>query len=335
MEQFILPVLVVALVQSHLSSAQIPSIALSNGAVPGLKMPVTGLGTGGYIHEETGIPGEIWNDSVAEQATMEWLSLGGRHIDAALKYLDQVGVGRGVKVSGIPRKDIFITSKLLLAGYNETFTQMDQILKELQLDYVDLLLVHYPKPQPTSTDPSCQQDLPSWRGCRQSVWKAMGEIFSKKQARAIGISNFEQQHIEDLIIMNTTLPAVNQVEFQPYWHEKSLVDYCQAKGIAFDSYSSLGTPDWAPHQRNWNGTILALPVIQNIAKVHGCSAAQVLQKWAWQQGIVMNVRTSNPDHMKENLNFFDFNLSDSEMEQISSIKPPANPKVCPDFRNVK
>ena len=335
MEQFVLCILMLALVRPSLSSAQVPSVTLSNCAIPGLKMPVAGLGTGGYVHEDTGIPGEIWNDSVAERSTTKWLTLGGRRIDAALKYLDQVGVGRGVINSGIPRENIFVTSKLLLVGYNETFVQMDQILKGLQMDYVDLLLVHYPKPQQNSTDPTCQQNLPSWKGCRQSVWKAMTEIFSKKQARAIGVSNFAQQHIEDIILMNTSLPAVNQVEFQPYWHDKSLVKYCQDKHITFNSYSSLGTPDWAPFQRSWNGTILSLPVIQNIAKGHGHSSAQVLQKWAWQQGIVLNVRTLNPNHMKENLNFFHFNLLDSEMEQISSIKPPANPKVCPDFHDVK
>ena len=98
----------------------------------------------------------------------------------------------------------------------------------------------------------------------------------------------------------------------------------------------LGFPDWAPIVHNWNGTILELPVIQNISKAHQHTAAQVIQRWQRQQGIVVNPRTMNPDHMKENLNFFDFELSDDEMKQISSIKPPSlNPKVCVDPHDIK
>ena len=105
--------------------------------------------------------------------------------------------------------------------------------------------------------------------------------------------------------------------------------------MVFNSYAPLGTPDWAPYTHNWNGTILQLPAVQQIAKAHGRTAAQVIQRWAWHQGIVVNPRTMNPTHMKENLNFFDFELTDGEMKVLSSLPKPKNPKVCPDPHTIK
>ena len=228
-----------------------------------------------------------------------------------------------------------MTSKVSLVGYNETFAEMKQILSDLQMDYVDLLLIHFPGVWGSGTDPACQENLASWRNCRQSVWRAMETLFKDGKALAIGVSNFEKNHLEDILMMKGMIPSVNQVEYHPYWHEDDLVDYCKSHNITFNSYSPLGTPDWAPTQRGWNGTILELPVIQKIAKAHQHTAGQVIQRWQWQLGIVVNPRTMNQDHMKENLNFFDFELSDDEMKQISSINPPSNPKVCPDPRNIK
>ena len=159
-------------------NAETPSVTLMNAAKPGLKMPVTGIGTWSYVHEPgTGTPGEVWNDTVAEKAMKEWFALGGRRIDGSFGYGDQVGVGNAIKASGIPRKEIFMTSKVSLKGYNETFTDMNKVLSDLQIDYVDLLLIHHPKVSGSSTDPACKQDLPSWRGCRQS-----GGSFRRQQS---------------------------------------------------------------------------------------------------------------------------------------------------------
>ena len=318
-------------------TADVPSVSLMNAAKPGTKMPVAGIGTWGYVHKQgTGRPGEVWNDTLAEASISKWLKMGGRRIDGAIGYGDQVGVGNGIKSSGVPRNEIFVTSKLELKGYNETFSQTDKLLSDLQMDYVDLLLIHWPGPKPfLSTDPACKGNPPSLQGCRQSVWKSLESVYNSGKALAIGVSNFEQNHLDDIIQLNSMIPAVNQIEFQPYWHEDDLLAFCKSKKITFNSYSPLGAPDWAPTQHGWNGTILALPVIQNIAKAHNQTAGQVIQRWQWQQGIVVNPRTMNSDHMKENLNFFDFELSDDEMKQISSIKPPSDPKVCPDPHNIK
>ena len=317
-------------------AVDVPSVTLMNGAKPGSKMPVSGIGTWGYVHQPgTGKPGEVWNDTVATTAIGKWLSLGGRRIDGSMGYGDQVGVGDAVKSSGITRSEIFMTSKISLNGYNETFTQIQKVLSDLQMDYVDLLLIHWPGYPHASSDPTCQGNPSTLRGCRQSVWKALEELFKDGKALAIGVSNFEKNHLEDIIMMKGMIPSVNQVEYHPYWHEDDLLAYCKSQNITFNSYSPLGAPDWAPTKHNWNGTILQLPVIQNISKAHQRTAAQVIQRWQWQQGIVVNPRTLNQDHMKENLNFFDFELTDDEMRRISNIKPPDDPKVCPDPHDIK
>ena len=317
-------------------TADVPSVTLKNAAKPGTKMPITGIGTGGYNRHPSEGPGEVWNDTVSEEAVKKWLLLGGRRIDGAVEYGDQIGVRNAIKASGVSRADIFMTSKVTAVGYNETFTLMKKILSDLQMDYVDLLLIHWPGPPPnTSTDPACQGDPPTWRNCRQSIWRALIEIFKNGKTLSIGVSNFERNHLDDILVMNSLIPSVNQVEYHPYWHEDDLVEYCKSKNILFNSYSPLGRPDGAPVLKGWNGTIMELPVIETIAKAHQRTAAQILQQWQWQQGIVMNPRSMNADHMKENLNVFNFELTDQEMKQISGINPPSNPKVCPDPRNIK
>ena len=319
-------------------AVEVPTVTLRNAAKPGTKMPVTGIGTGGYIHDpHSGQPGEIWTDDVAEKAVGEWLSLGGRRIDTALDYGDQTGIGKAIKASSVPREDIFIVSKTdsPRQGYNDTLQQMDLILNQLQVNYVDLFLIHWPGPPKESSDPVCQGNPSTWQKCRQSTWRAMEDIYMMGKARAIGVSNFEKNHLEDIIAMKSTLPAVNQVEFHPYWHETDLLTFCDAHNITFNGYSPVGAPDWAPTQHHWNHTLLQEPTIIHIAQSHNRTPAQVTLRWQWQQGVLVNPRTMDPEHMKEDLNFFDFKLDDTEMEQISNITPPSVPKVCGDPHNIK
>lgn len=331
--------IVIVLAVHSVAAAEVPTVTLMNAAQPGTKMPVAGIGTGAYVYVPHTVPGEIWTDDVAEKAIGEWLKQGGKRIDASFSYRNQVGVGKAIKASGIPREDMFIVSKVGMGGlvsgsalgYDDTIKQVKPILDSLQVDFVDLLLIHWPGPPGNSSDPACQgSPSPSWRKCRQSTWRAMEDIYKMGKARAIGVSNFEKNHLEDIIVMNSSLPAVNQVEFHPYWHEDDLLAFCKSYNITFNGYSPLGTPDWAPSAHHWNHTLLQEPAIVKIAQSHSRSPAQVVLRWEWQQGVMSQPRTVNPQHMMENLNYFDFELTDKEMDEIRNITPPSDPKVCPD-----
>ena len=162
-------------------------------------------------------------------------------------------------------------------GYNDTIIQMKPILDTLQLDYVDLLLFHWPGPPGNSSDPVCQGDPPTCRACRQATWRAMEDLYKMRKTRAIGVSNFEKNHLEDIFAMNSLLPSVNQVEFHPYWHEDDLLDFCKSYNITYNGYAPLGTPDWAPTQRHWNHTLLQEPTLEQIAKSHRRTAAALLK----------------------------------------------------------
>jgi diketogulonate reductase-like aldo/keto reductase len=311
--------------------SDVPSVPLANGAKNGVRMPVVGIGTAGY-----GPPGEIWNDSIADKAVTEFLKLGGRRIDTSLDYSDQKGIGQAIKASGVSREDIFITSKVGGGppGYNAAMDQIDLTLQQLDSSYVDLLLIHWPGPI-NSSDAECNNgstEAEKGRSCRQATWRALEKIFQEGKAMAIGVSNFEQNHLQDIIDMNGTLPAVDQVEFQPYWHEFDLVHFCQGRNITFNGYAPLGTPDWAPITHDWPGhnTTMQQPTIVKIAQEHDKTPAQVILRWQWQLGIVLNPRSENPEHMKENLDIFDFSLSDAEMQQMTQIPAPDHPKVTPD-----
>ena len=215
-----------------------------------------------------------------------------------------------------------MTSKVSVADYNSTLQQMDKILSDLQMDYVDLLLIHWPGYRGNSETQN--------RETRQSCWKALEYLYNNGKARSIGVSNFEINHIQDIVDLKSLLPAVNQVEYHPFWHEDDLVDYCKKMNITYNSYSPLGAPDWCPNTHGWDRSVLKDPTVVRIAQAHQCTPAQVVQQWEWKQGIVVNPRTMNETHMKENLSFFNVQLTADDMKDISSIKPPNDPKVCPD-----
>ena len=333
-------VIILFLSVSLCSGASVPTVTLHNAARPGTEMPIVGIGTWGYVHTPgTGRPGEVWNDTLAAVAVKEFLQLGGRRIDGAHDYHDQAGVGKGIKDSGVPRKDIFLVSKIDAAalGYNTTLSQMDDILNTLGVDYVDLLLIHWPgPPSPLATDPACRGNPTTWRACRQSTWKALEKIYNANKTRAIGVSNFEKVHLEDIISMNGMIPAVNQIEYSIYWHEDELVKFCNSSNIQVNGYSPLGAPDWAPTEHKWKYSQLEDSLVKEMAKKYNHTPAQIILRWEWQNRVVVNPRTMNTDHMKENIGIFDFELSDDDMKALADPpSKPINPKVCPDPSNIK
>ena len=328
-----------------LSVVDSSTVLLQNAARENVAMPLIGLGTGGYAPNSTFPHGEYWNDSVAEIAVSAWLKLGGRRIDAAFSYHDQVGVGKAIRESGIPREQIFITSKVGpggsgkggvpggALGYNDTLDQMKYVLSSLNVTYVDLLLIHWPydPSHPPTTDPLCRGNTPQeMKACRQSTWKAMQLLFRQNKTRAIGVSNFEAKHIQDILDMGEMIPSVNQCEFHPYFHELDLVEFCKKRKIVFNGYAPLGTPDWGPWSQNWNSSIGDLPLVKSIAEAHKKSPAQVLLRYSLQQDALVNPRSWNKDHMKEDLDVLDFKLTDEEIQMLNDVPHPKNPKVCPD-----
>mmetsp|Transcript_3688 Transcript_3688/g.4091 ORF Transcript_3688/g.4091 Transcript_3688/m.4091 type:complete len:335 (-) Transcript_3688:20-1024(-) len=313
-----------------------PTVPLHNGATPGMRMPVVGLGTGPYG------TGEHWDNTVSEKATAEWLELGGRRIDTSTSYGTQIGIGNAIAASKIPRSEIFVTSKIAQPyplDYNSSFTQFKQIQEQLQTDYVDLLLIHWPGwvkgTTPRDGFPPCYEN-DTWKKCRVEAWKALQDIFHKGGAKAIGVSNFEINHLSDIMeIPGNIIPAVNQVECHPYWHEPELIAFCKSHKIQFNTYSPFAAPD---HMK-FNPAVMPvlLPnntVVKSIASSHKKSPAQVCFRWAVQQNLVINPRTLSGDHMKENMDIFDFKLTDEEMKSLSALNHPMR-KVCPDPHKIE
>lgn len=263
--------------------ANVPLVQLNNGIL----MPQLGLGT--FLQP---------SDSVCEQSCLTALKAGYRHIDTAHAYNDEAGVGRAVKESGIPRKDIWITSKLWPTEYGEgkTLKAIDEMLKRMQLDYIDLLYVHQP----------IGDFVGAWRDMEKAV--AMGKV------RALGISNFDASDEVFNKIMNESKvkPAVLQIECHPYAQRLAIREKVKPYGIHITCWFPLGGA-------MSKGALLKDPTIMNIAKTHGKTPAQVILRWHIQEGFSVIPGASNPDYIRENLKIFDFELTDEEMKQMRSL----------------
>lgn len=263
--------------------ANVPLVQLNNGIL----MPQLGLGT--FLQP---------SDSVCEQSCLTALKAGYRHIDTAHAYNDEAGVGRAVKESGIPRKDIWITSKLWPTEYGEgkTLKAIDEMLKRMQLDYIDLLYVHQP----------IGDFVGAWRDMEKAV--AMGKV------RALGISNFDASDEVFNKIMNESKvkPAVLQIECHPYAQRLAIREKVKPYGIHITCWFPLGGA-------MSKGALLKDPTIMNIAKAYGKTPAQVILRWHIQEGFSVIPGASNPDYIRENIKIFDFELTDEEMKQMRSL----------------
>lgn len=323
------------------ASLNIPTFLLQNAAQPETRMPAVGLGTGGDLQAQSAIAHpEFWNYSVGYQASLKWFSVGGRSWDTAITYESESGIAEAIlnvtnHFTSTPRSEIWITSKIgpwNPMGYNDTLAQMEIILAQFQTSYMDMLYIHWPSDNTSrsllSTDIECQYNNVNYspRLCRQSTWRAMELIFERGKARAIGVSNFEEKHMQDILDMNSLVPSVNQIEFHGYWHEYALVQYCQELNITVNGYAPMGDPDVM--FGNWSVLLTEHPLAAEIGNRYEKSAAQVWLRWQHQQDIVVNPRTENVEHMKENLDIFDFELKEEEMLNLASVSRPYNPKVC-------
>ena len=264
------------------TAAGVPMVQLNNGIL----MPQFGLGT--FLQP---------SDEVCEQSCLTALKAGYRHIDTAHAYNDEAGVGRAVKASGIPR-EIWITRKLWPTEYGEgkTLKAIDEMLERMQLDYIDLLYVHQP----------VGDFVGAWRDMEKAV--AMGKV------RALGISNFDasDEVFNKIMTESRVKPAVLQIECHPYAQRLAMREKVKPYGIHVTCWFPLGGA-------MSNGALLKDPAIIAIAEAHGKTPAQVILRWHMQEGFSAIPGASNPDYIKENIQIFDFELTDEEMAQMRSL----------------
>lgn len=261
--------------------------SLSNG----VSIPKLGFGT--------------WfiDDDKAAEAVRQAVSVGYRHIDTAQAYGNERGVGEGVCTCGIPREEIFVTSKVAAEHktYHSAMDSIDETLGKMGLDYLDLMIIHSPQP------------WAEWRGKKRyfdenkEVWKAMEDAYKAGKLRAIGVSNFLQDDLESLLASCEIRPMVNQILVHIGQTPLSLIEYCRSQNILVESYSPIG-----------HGQILQSPLVLEAAEKYGVTAAQLSVRYAVQLGTAALPKTGNPEHMKENA-AIEFAISEEDMNTLEGL----------------
>ena len=254
-------------------------ITLNNG----VSMPMLGFGV--Y---------QISDPAQCEACVTAALAVGYRHIDTAAAYVNEEAVGRGLRNSGLKREEIFLTTKLWIqdTGYEATKTAFAASLKRLAVDYVDLYLIHQPY------------------GDVYGSWRAMEELYREGKIRAIGVSNFQPDRLVDLILHNEIVPAVNQVETHPFCQQKEAMTVMEEYGVRTESWGPFaeGRKDFFTH-----------PVLQRIGAAHHKTAAQAALRFLLQKDIVVIPKSVHKERMAQNLDIFDFSLSDGEMKELEGL----------------
>ncbi|MEK5160794.1 aldo/keto reductase [Paenibacillus sp. FSL R5-0527] len=255
-------------------------VTLNNG----VKMPQLGFG--------------VWQvkDEEATAAVAKALEVGYTSIDTAMIYRNEVGVGKAIKQSSVPRENLFITTKVWNAdqGYDNTLRAFDESLERLGLDYIDLYLIHWPTPK-------FDQYV--------DTYKALEKLYRDGRAKAIGVCNFEIEHLERLLNETEIKPVLNQVECHPHLSQNELKAFCAKHDIFIEA--------WSPLEQG--GDVLKDPVVMEIAEAHGKTAAQVVLRWHLQNNTIVIPKSVTPSRIEENFNVFDFKLADSDMERINKL----------------
>ena len=255
------------------------TVRLNNG----VEMPLLGFGV--Y---------QIPDAADCERSVLDALATGYRLVDTAAAYLNEEAVGRAIALSGVPRNELFVTTKLWVqdAGYESAKAAFERSLKRLGLDYIDLYLIHQPY------------------GDVYGAWRAMEEICRDGTARAIGVSNFPPDRLVDLIVHNEIVPAVNQVETHPFCQQREAAEVMKKEGVQIEA--------WGPFAEGRNG-LFQNEVLASIAAAHERSIAQVVLRWLTQRGVVAIPKSVHKERIVENFSVFDFRLTEDEMARIAAL----------------
>lgn len=233
---------------------------------------------------------QINPSSRAEKATLAAFEAGYRHVDTARIYLNEKGVGRAIKNCTLPREDIFVTTKLWNGDHGDPRKALEKSLQRLDVEYVDLYLIHYPVPE------------------RIASWQVLEELHHEGKARAIGVSNFTIRHLAELMEQTSIVPAVNQVEFHPFLYQKELLEFCDKHGIVVEAYSPLA-----------HGRKMGDPTIVEVASRYDKSPAQIMIRWAIEHGMVVIPKSKNPARIAQNLHVFDFQIDKKDMALLDNL----------------
>jgi diketogulonate reductase-like aldo/keto reductase len=272
---------------------QVPTVTLHDHVV----MPRLGFGV--FLVRD--------NDDAARAVACA-LETGYRAIDTAAYYRNERGVGRAVAESGLRREDVFLTTKVWNAdnGYDSTLRAFDLSLKRLDMDYVDLYLIHWPDPA---------------REAYVDTWRALERLWSEGRTRAIGVSNFNAHRLDELRDKCGVIPSINQIELHPWLTQRALRAYHRDHGIVTQSWSPLG-----------HGKLLDEPALAEIAAAHGKTAAQVIIRWNLQSGIVVIPKSVTPSRIAENFDVLDFELSEQDMNRIEALNTDTRTGPDPEAR---
>lgn len=273
---------------------------LSNG----VKIPCIGFGTW-----------QTPDGSVAVSSVRCAIESGYRHIDTAQAYGNEGSVGQGIRESGIAREELFVTTKLWNENhsYDLVLSSVDESLKKLGLDYLDLFLIHWPNPLSFRDH---------WQKANAETWKAMEKLYEEGRIRAIGVSNFRQHHIDELMKTANIAPMVNQIRLCPGDTQDAVVDYCRAHDMLLEAYSPLGV-----------GRVFDVPEMKAMAEKYGRSIAQVCIRWSIQRGYLPLPKSVTPSRIADNLKVFDFELEESDVEVLAGLTGCAGMERDPDQTN--
>lgn len=250
--------------------------------------------------------------SIAAQCVATAIDIGYRHIDAAAIYKNEPEVGRGIRESGVSRNELFITSKLWNTerGYDTTLRAFEKTCQDLQVEYLDLYLIHWP---------ANAKQFNHWQSLNSETWRAFETLYRQGTIKVIGLSNFLPHHIDSLLEKAEVPPMVNQLEYHPGYQQRALIDFCKKQDILVQGWGAIG-----------QARILDNPTLKEVAGKYGKTVAQLCIRWAIQNGTVPIVKSSTESRIRENFEVVDFTIANEDMAIIDGLPPQGGTGLDPD-----